>query len=135
MSDHNMGNAISTGILKGFTADVMLGDSDTPLNLVEDSKYPGVYIAKFTPTVTGFPMIHIAGMLNDEAVDVTFHPEQVEALSTLSPLKQMANGINPGDVQCKEGFDLYMKSSGGHAFCLHPSSAEKLLLRGVITHF
>ena len=134
-SKHNMGEPISTGILKGFTANMMLGDTDTPLNLVEDSKFSGVYRVQFTPTETGHPMIHIIGILDGEEANVTFHPEQVESLSVLSPLKQMANGINPGDVQCKEGFDLYMRTFDDSAVCLHTSSGEKLMLRGVVTHF
>lgn len=134
-SKHNIGEPISTGILKGFTANMILGDTDIPLNLVEDSKFPGVYRVQFTPTVTGHPMIHVIGILDGEEANMTFHPEQVESLSTLSPLKQMANGINPGDVQCKEGFDLYMRTFDYSAVCLHTSSAEKLMQRGVVTHF
>jgi len=134
-SGNHMGETISTGILKGFTAEIVLGDNNVPLNLMEDSKYPGVYHAQFTPMMTGFPMVHISGILNDEDVNVTFHPEQVEPLSMLSPLKQMANGISPGDVQCKEGFGVYKRTFDDSAVCLHPSSGEKLILRGVVVHF
>lgn len=131
----HMGEAATTGILKGFTADVVLGDNDYPLNLVEDTKYPGVYHAKFTPTETGYPVVHISGKLVGEDTDITFHPEQVEALNTMRPLQQIENGINPEDVQCKEGYDSYMRVSDWSALCLKPAGGEKLMLLGLVEFF
>ena len=84
---------------------------------------------------TGFPMVHILGDLNGTPVDITFHPEKVESLNTLRPLQQMENGINPSDIQCKEGQDVYMRTYNESALCLRPDSAEKLMQLGVVDLF
>lgn len=132
---HIMGEAITTGILKGFTASVTLGEEEYPLTLVEDSKYPGVYHAQFMPSETGYPMVNISGNLNGEDTDVTFHPEMIEKLSVLPPLKQMKFGIPAEDVQCKDGYDLYKRVGSDSSLCLHPSGGEHLLSLGLVELF
>jgi hypothetical protein len=52
---------------------------------------------------------------------------------TLSPVKQLAVGIQYNDVQCRDGFDLVVKTTNGHPFCVKPESVEKLIERGWAT--
>ena len=47
-----------------------------------------------------------------------------------SPKKQMNEGIEAGDVVCKEGLDLIIKTSTGSAACVKSSSVETLIARG-----
>lgn len=49
-----------------------------------------------------------------------------------SPLKQLAAGIEPGQIQCKQGKQLALKSSSLKPVCLNKSSVEILLARGWI---
>ncbi|MFQ5476933.1 MAG: hypothetical protein ACE5DT_07890, partial [Nitrosopumilus sp.] len=68
-------------------------------------------------------------------VDVQMHPEKVEPLNTISPLKQMKNGIDPAYVMCKEGLDLFMRTGDGSAVCIGPQLSEKLMSLGIIDYF
>jgi hypothetical protein len=52
---------------------------------------------------------------------------------TLSPIKQLAAGIQYSDVQCRDGFELVVKTTSGHPFCVKPESVEKLIERGWAT--
>ena len=47
------------------------------------------------------------------------------AKHVLSPLKQMAAGIAPKDVKCRDGYELVIRSTGAPA-CVYPFTAEKL---------
>lgn len=47
----------------------------------------------------------------------------------LSPLKQLANGILPKDIICKESFNLIFKISNDAPVCVMPTTAEKLIER------
>ncbi len=51
------------------------------------------------------------------------------------PIKQMRNGIEPGDVQCNEGLELLMKKSNEKAVCLTKSTAMILMQRGWADYF
>jgi hypothetical protein len=127
--DHEEEHDMTTkrGLLDNFKVDVTLGDTTTPLKLVEDSQFPGVYSADFTPTVEGFPMVHVVGTLAGEDVDITFHPEAVEGMSALPPLKQIKEGVSPKDVECKTDMVLLLRSSGGSPVCVKPATADKLV--------
>ncbi|MDH3610124.1 MAG: plastocyanin/azurin family copper-binding protein [Nitrosopumilus sp.] len=48
----------------------------------------------------------------------------------ISPLKQMKDGINPEDIQCKIGFDLILKISKEIGACVKPNSLSILVQRG-----
>lgn len=117
-----------------LNVEVMLKDKITSLNLVE-TKFSGVYEAKFMPAVAGFPMVHVTGNIFQTPVDITFHPEEIESLSTLSPLKQVENGINPSDVQCKNNLELFMRIQTESAVCVSPENGQKLLELGVVDYF
>lgn len=52
----------------------------------------------------------------------------------ISPNKQM-NSVEPGDVACNEGLELYMKNSNGRAVCLSESTGMILLQRGFVDYF
>ena len=52
-----------------------------------------------------------------------------EDRSYLSPLKQIAKGISPHDVTCKDGMSLIFKVSDGNSACVKPSSVSKLIER------
>lgn len=51
----------------------------------------------------------------------------------LAPLKQVKAGIAPGMVECKEGFELVIRSTTGMPMCVHPHTAEKLRNLGMVT--
>lgn len=46
------------------------------------------------------------------------------------PLKQIANGVLPEDVVCKEGLQLIFKSGDNSPACVKSQTAEKLVKRG-----
>jgi hypothetical protein len=48
----------------------------------------------------------------------------------LSPLKQFSAGIDPYDVQCKDGLSLVFKNSNFYPACVKSSSVQKLVERG-----
>ena len=52
------------------------------------------------------------------------------SLSNMSPRAQMKDGVNPGDVQCRQNFELVMKISDGSAACVRSASVEKLIQLG-----
>ena len=56
--------------------------------------------------------------------------EKIMGDSSLSPLKQLATGIDPHNVVCKDGLELIFKNSNFHPACVKPSSIEKLIQRG-----
>ena len=50
-------------------------------------------------------------------------------LPPLAPLKQINEGVEAEDIQCKETFELIFKSSGQPA-CVKTSSVQKLVSWG-----
>jgi len=48
----------------------------------------------------------------------------------LSPLKQFKSGISADKIQCKEGFQIIMKSTTKTPACVRPQSVTTLLIRG-----
>ncbi|WP_428325423.1 dienelactone hydrolase family protein [Nitrosopumilus sp.] len=50
------------------------------------------------------------------------------------PLKQIQQGIDPGNITCTEGLELVMKFSNGNPACLKPDSVAKLIERGWAIH-
>lgn len=52
--------------------------------------------------------------------------------SKLSPIKQIANGISPENVICKEGMQLVFKNTYNSPACVKPTTVDKLIERGWI---
>jgi len=117
-----------TDLSDKLEATVSLEGQKTTLLLVEASK-PGVYHADYTPTEVGFPSVNLVGKIGHEEFEITFHPEKVEPLNALSPLSQIHHGIEPADVQCKEGLELFMRTDSSVA-CLSSTTAQVLISRG-----
>jgi hypothetical protein len=117
-----------TGLSDKLEVTVSLEGQKTTLILVESSK-PGVYHADYTPAEVGFPLVNLVGKIDHEEFEITFHPEKVEPLSALSPLSQIHHGIDPTNVQCKEGLELFMRTNGSVA-CLSSTTAQVLISRG-----
>ncbi len=59
---------------------------------------------------------------------VTSEHEEVY-LASLPPLKQIKEGVEPNDVQCKSSMELVFKSSGNPA-CVKSTSVQKLMSYG-----
>jgi aldose sugar dehydrogenase len=56
--------------------------------------------------------------------------ERIIGDSSISPLKQVKNGVLPADVVCKTGFELILKLSSGNPACVSPETASKLISKG-----
>jgi hypothetical protein len=106
---------------------IKLDGEKTFLTLVEMEK--GLYHAQYTPMVMGFPSVDLAGTLGHEDFAVTFHPEKVEPLSILAPLKQLAADIDPQDIMCKDNLTLVFSISERPA-CVTSNGAAKLIEYG-----
>ena len=50
-------------------------------------------------------------------------------ISVAAPLKQVAQGVLPNEIICKEGLELIIKNNGSPA-CVKPKTAEILIERG-----
>ena len=122
--EHEPGTPVS-GLSGKLEAVVSLNGKKTNLVLAESAQ-AGVYHADYTPADSGFPMVNLAGEIGHEEFEITFHPEKVEDLSILAPLKQIHFNISPSDVECKSEKILIIKSSNGSPACVNPSSADKL---------
>jgi hypothetical protein len=56
------------------------------------------------------------------------------ANNTMSPKKQMKQGVHPEDVVCKKGLDLVIRTNGLPA-CVKPETAEKMQKIGMLLNF
>jgi len=54
--------------------------------------------------------------------------------SSLSPLKQLQSGILPQNVSCKEGLELFFKTSSFRPVCVKSESMAKLVERGYFSN-
>ena len=61
--------------------------------------------------------------------------EKIKKGPYMSPRAQTKHGIDPGDVQCRQDFELVMKTSDGSAACINSHSVEKLIQRGWASQF
>lgn len=68
-----------SGLSKILEVDVTLNGKKTFLNLVEDKKNLGTYLGDYTPEADGYPIVHLYGKLDNKDMEVTFHPEKIEA--------------------------------------------------------
>lgn len=127
-----------TGLASALEVTVTLNNEKTVLEMAEDESVPGLYLGAYTPMSAGHPTVHVFGTIEDETVEVTFHPETVESetdLSWMSPLQQQMGGIAPNEVLCSEGLTLISKKSDGSAACVSESTATLLIARGWATSF
>ena len=131
--DHDHEGGIS-GLEDTIQITVTLNEQTTTLNLVE-TDLEGLYLGDFMPRDSGYPVVHISGRIVDTDVDLDMHPEMVESLSILSPLKQMSLGIEPSDVQCKEGLSLFMRTHEDSVICASNALGERLMSFGVVEYF
>ncbi len=53
-------------------------------------------------------------------------------LAWISPRTQITAGVDPAEVECREGFSLVMKASNGVSMCLKADSALKMIDRGIV---
>lgn len=66
-------------------------------------------------------------VLNSEKNDST--TSMSDNYSKLAPLKQIANGVLPKDVICKETMQLIFKITNGNPACVETATLEKLIER------
>jgi hypothetical protein len=52
-------------------------------------------------------------------------------MTWLSPRYQTSAGIGAEMVECREGFELVMKTSNASPMCVKETTAEKLVDRGI----
>jgi C1A family cysteine protease len=53
------------------------------------------------------------------------------SMTWLSPRHQVSAGIDAQQVECREGFELVMKTSNASPICVKETTAEKLIERGI----
>lgn len=131
--DHDLGGGIS-GLEDTVKITITLGDQTTTLNLAP-TDLEGIYLGEFVAESSGYPVAHISGMIKDTKIDLDMHPDQVEPLSVLPPLKQISLGINPGEVQCKEGLKLFKRLNADSSICASDALGERLMGFGVVDYF
>ncbi|MBI5698150.1 MAG: hypothetical protein HZC29_06680 [Thaumarchaeota archaeon] len=89
---------------------------------------------ELTTTLGGFivncPFIEVSTEAMD---DKMMDDSMMEDGQVMAPLKQMKEGIEPREVQCKEGLQLLLKKSDGSAVCVMPDTASVLMERGWAT--
>jgi len=56
------------------------------------------------------------------------------AITWLSPRHQVAAGIDAQLVECREDFELVMKTSNASPLCVKDTTAEKLIERGIVIY-
>ena len=110
-------------------------DEQTSIVIMTKTMIDGIYHGTFTPSSSGHPVVHLSGMIYETEVDLDMHPEGVEPLNILSPLKQISYGIEPNDVQCKTRLELYMRVNEGSAICASSDLGERLMALGVVDYF
>ena len=118
-----------SGLSDKLEAVVTLNGKKTDLVLVESTK-AGVYHSDYNPVDAGFPSVNLVGEIGHEEFEITFHPEKVEELNILAPLKQIQFNVMPSEVECKSEKVLIIKNSNGNPACVSPSSADKLVSLG-----
>lgn len=93
-------------------------------------KYRIVLITSDVETlVYEFLVVQITDDFQTSNLDADTSPDVVSTDSILSPLKQVANGVLPDDISCKENLQLVLKITNSPA-CVSAETAEKLVHRG-----
>jgi hypothetical protein len=127
--DHEESGEGVSGLANTLQAIVELDKEMTTLTLVESS-IQGVYHGEYTPTKTGFPIVHLTGTIASTNVDVIFHPEEIESQSVPTPLKQIKSGVAPDHVVCKSEMELMLRPANVGSACVKHTSVEKLIALG-----
>jgi len=65
----------------------------------------------------------------DESLNMSTEDEKPKQTTELPPLKQIKEGTEPQDIQCKSSMELIFKYSGEPS-CVKLTSVEKLINRG-----
>ena len=131
--EHDETNGI-TGLASVLEVSVTLDDEKTVLDLVEDEDMPGLYVGMYTPTKVGHPMVHVFGTINEDTIEVTFHPEAVEN-AHVTPIQQQNDGVEPRNVVCPEELVLLSKKSTNAAICVTQKTADLLIARDWAFYF
>ncbi len=96
------------------------------------------YKIKLNSTGTYNIMSYASFGLNEEDVDPlqSWHlysePLKISVKSNViqTPLKQFESGTSLGEIQCREGLELLLKTSNNHPICVKPETKTKLVERG-----
>jgi hypothetical protein len=129
VDDHSKPGTGVSGLSDKLEATVSLNGQKTVLKLMETAK-DGIYHAEYTPDTVGFPSVNLVGKIGQgDEFEITFHPEKVEELGVLAPLKQIHAHVAPNDVMCKEGLQL-IQSNSGRVACVSTQGAAKLVAWG-----
>ncbi|NNM02356.1 MAG: hypothetical protein HKP26_02145 [Nitrosopumilus sp.] len=97
-------------------------------------KYKLVLITNNTETlVFEFLVMQITEKFVKNNLSVNMSQNSVDDIgfidSKLAPLKQIANGIHPEKITCKDGTSLVFKKTDNSPACVKPESIEKLIER------
>lgn len=93
-------------------------------------KYKLVLITNNTETLTyEFLVMQITEKPENNGLNLSSNTDDSPDV-ILAPLKQIANGISPKDVVCKEEFQLVFKDISDMPACVTMTTAEKLVERG-----
>ncbi|QLH02915.1 hypothetical protein C5F47_04805 [Nitrosopumilus cobalaminigenes] len=65
----------------------------------------------------------------EETIHMDSEISDEKDVASLPPLKQIKEGVEPENIQCKESFELIFKPSGGPA-CVNTTSVQKLVSWG-----
>lgn len=76
--EHEEHGEVVTGLASGLDVTITLNNEKTTLTMVEDEDMPGLYMADYTPSASGFPVVHFFTEIEGEPIEVDFHPEKVE---------------------------------------------------------
>jgi hypothetical protein len=71
--------------------------------------------------------------MDEEVMDDTMMEDTMVDEPVVSPLKQMAMGVDPHEIQCDSGQKLVFKSSNWRPACINESSFDILLERGWVS--
>lgn len=123
-----------TGLASILEVSVTLDDEETILELIEDEETPGLYVGMYTLTKIGQPLVHVFGTINEDTIEVTFHPEAVENVH-VTPIQQQNDGVEPKDVVCPEDLVLLGKKTTNTAICVTQKTADLLIARDWAFHF
>ena len=71
-----------------------------------------------------------SGIWNVNATSGSMFEDMQFNVEPQRPLKQLASGVDPRQIQCDLGFLLIIKSEDGTPACVRPDTAQKLVERG-----
>ena len=123
-----------SGLESTFESYVTVNGKMTALEFVEDQDMPGMYVAQYTPTESGYPIVHLTITTDDGTSEVDFHLEKIKE-HVASPRQQQSQGVAPNEVECNAEKVLMSKASNGAAICVTQDTADKLFARNWAKYF